>query len=527
MRRTPFPKTTLAVFVLSFLYAVLFCDKGMVMNEEGWILTEAEAILHGKVLYRDIFSFVSPGVWYLTSAAFAIFGVDLNVTRVLMALLFGATTGLVFLIALSVTNLRCALMATALMYIQKVLAFPLGNYIFYTEFAIFFSLLAAYLLLLYTNGASISLLVLSGFSLGLSIAFKQNIGLAVLSGLAAFGFIFHRSRREFIAMGAPVGAVLIVILVYFGAVAAIPDLLYGMFYVPFFGFYQSHKLSYFQLFSLSTLTPIEMFQYFPALFWEEFVYSHQPKIAEYLRPVARSIGVLIYLLPGFLTLIVLARAIRRRGWHRSELLLLILALGIFSVAFPRPDFAHVMQGMIGFVPLLTYVFHSSRSRRASQAASLGVILCLGSFSLLLVLNMPYVRLFEHGKARLYLSPGQYATVTTTLDWMERNIPEYAAVTVIPGDAMYYFLADKPVPHRYTLTLAQHIGEDRGERFAKILESENVGYVVYQLSQIPGQPRFEDYGSQLLLYLEQNYETVLSVSEKFGEHLRIMKRRSEG
>ena len=131
------------VLSVSIFYSLIFYQKGIVMIEEGQILSEAERICKGEVLYRDIDGFVSPGVWYTVAFIFKLFGQSLNLTRWVMVVLFSLTAGLLYAISSHFISSWKALVPVFLLLMHKALAFPIGNFINYNEFAIFFGFLSS------------------------------------------------------------------------------------------------------------------------------------------------------------------------------------------------------------------------------------------------------------------------------------------------------------------------------------------------------------------------------------------------
>ena len=166
------------LLVANLLLGAELHDKGLVMTEEGMVLTEAHALLQGAVLYRDIDCFVTPGIWYLTAGVFELTGPSLDATRWVMVVLSLLTTGLVFVIATSLSTWRWASFAGGLVLVQRILAFPAGTFIWYTEFAIFFALLLAWCLLRYGRDGGARWLVLAGLCIGLCFLFKQLLDMA-------------------------------------------------------------------------------------------------------------------------------------------------------------------------------------------------------------------------------------------------------------------------------------------------------------------------------------------------------------
>jgi hypothetical protein len=71
----------LAVIFLSGGYFTVFYRLPISSSDEGFILTPAERILRGQVPYRDFFSELAPGSFYLHAALFRLFGTDLAFVR--------------------------------------------------------------------------------------------------------------------------------------------------------------------------------------------------------------------------------------------------------------------------------------------------------------------------------------------------------------------------------------------------------------------------------------------------------------
>src|ERR1041385_7062738 len=64
----------ISIFGLSSLYLCLFRRATWIDLDEGIILQGAQRILDGQVLYRDFFSFFTPGSYYLLALVFRVFG---------------------------------------------------------------------------------------------------------------------------------------------------------------------------------------------------------------------------------------------------------------------------------------------------------------------------------------------------------------------------------------------------------------------------------------------------------------------
>jgi len=528
MKRSRAVSLSVAVLAIALAYAMFFHDKGVVMNEEGQILAEAEAVFSGKLLYRDVDCFVAPGIWYVTAAIFELFGTSVNATRVAMAVLFAATTALVFRIGLQVATPAWALFAAGLMLLHKVLVFPAGNFIFYTEFAVFAALLALHALLAFERGGRLAALAGAGAALGLCALFKQNLGVVLGAGFGTWLLAFHRSRREILVFGAPAAASVLLVVAYFAAQGALPDLWHGLVVEPLSGFGEHASFPPLPLHRLGRMTPLELIIYLPGLFSETFIGRDAPVIAGPLVSAAKTISVLVHALPLLLGGALGLRALRRGRLLPSEGLLLAAGVAGSSLAYPRPDFLHVCQGLVAWIPSVAYLLATSPRARALRIPAFVLTACVAAFCALLLVQLPYTSPLIHPRARLLLTPWQHASVSEVLDWMEANAPRDEPIAVVPYGAMYYFLLARPVPYRFSVTLPPQIGRDRGRAAAAGLESASVGTVIWMRHAYPGLADFEVYGAELAAYLTRNFEIVFTQRSRLGlgDYIWILRRRGE-
>ena len=74
----------------------------------------AQRILRGDVLYRDFFSFYTPGSYYLLALIFKLFGSSIVVARTALALTGGVLSSLIYLLARRVCSRPISLFAASL-----------------------------------------------------------------------------------------------------------------------------------------------------------------------------------------------------------------------------------------------------------------------------------------------------------------------------------------------------------------------------------------------------------------------------
>jgi len=517
-------RLSLAVFAIALAYAMFFHDKGVVMNEEGQILAEAEAVHAGRLLYRDVDCFVSPGVWYVTAGIFELFGTSVNATRVAMAVLFAATTLVVFRIGLALATPGPALFGAGLMLLHKLLVWPGGNFIFYTEFAVFGALLTLWALVVFERSGRLATLAAAGLALGACALFKQNLGLVLGAVCGLWLLVFRRSARTLACFAAPAAASVLLMVAAFAAQGALADLWHGLVVEPLTGFGEHASFAPLPVHRLASLSALERIVYLPGLFGEIVFGGAAPRTRGPFVLVAKAVALLVYALPLWLGGALLLRALRRGRLLASEGLLLAAGVAGSSLAHPRPDFLHVCQGLVLWIPAIVGLLATApRARRLpAYAVTAGVAAFCGA----LLLQLPYTSRLETPRARLALPPAQQAGIEQVLDWMQANVPAGEPVAVFPHGAMYYFLLERPVPGRFAVTLPPQIAGDRGRAAAQGFEAAGTGTLIWLRHGYPGLSDFEIYGAELAAWARRHFEIawVQPAPHGLGDQLWILRRR---
>jgi 4-amino-4-deoxy-L-arabinose transferase-like glycosyltransferase len=107
-------RTAALVFLVSVVYLCIFLRYTTIEPDEGIILQGAQRILRGEVLYRDFFSFLTPGSFYLNALLFKVSGNSFLVARTALAIFGGLFSIIEYLLARRVCSRRIALLAIAL-----------------------------------------------------------------------------------------------------------------------------------------------------------------------------------------------------------------------------------------------------------------------------------------------------------------------------------------------------------------------------------------------------------------------------
>ncbi|HET9062118.1 MAG TPA: hypothetical protein VFO62_02410, partial [Candidatus Binatia bacterium] len=157
-----------AVVVL-FVLGFTLCRRAIVLSDEGYLLKQAEDLLHGSVMYRDLDAFVTPGLWFLLAGLFAVIEPSVLATRGLALVCYLATAVLIWRIVRRAADERHALGAIGAYAVLTVWAFPAWTLAFYSPYSVLFALVALERLLAWQARTRAVDSLLMGLAVGLSI----------------------------------------------------------------------------------------------------------------------------------------------------------------------------------------------------------------------------------------------------------------------------------------------------------------------------------------------------------------------
>ena len=72
----------LGITACLLIFVVPLAMRSITLADEGYLLLQALDLANGKVLYRDMDAFVTPGVWFLLAGVFKFAGPSVWVSRV-------------------------------------------------------------------------------------------------------------------------------------------------------------------------------------------------------------------------------------------------------------------------------------------------------------------------------------------------------------------------------------------------------------------------------------------------------------
>jgi len=225
----------LAIFLLSFLYLCILRRYSWIDPDEGIILQGAQRILDGQVLYRDFFSFFTPGSYYLFALVFRVFGDSYLVAHTALAFLGAAFSPITYLLARRVCSRQASLLVTGLM---TATALPWRFVVIHNWDSTLWACLALYCAVRLLESPSVKWAFAAASFVSLTALFEQSKGAGLLLGLG-MGFLivtlggqqsnlFTRGRLIAIAVG--LAWPFFVTVVYFASRHALTTMLASWFW---------------------------------------------------------------------------------------------------------------------------------------------------------------------------------------------------------------------------------------------------------------------------------------------------------
>ncbi len=219
---------TTAVCVLSFAYLCLFRRYTTIEPDEGIVLQGAQRILRGQVLYRDFFSFLTPGSFYLEALLTRTFGSSFMVPRTALAAMGAGFSAIGYLVARRVCSRWSALLAIVLLTLTTL---PYRFLTLHNWDSTLFCCLGLYCAIRAYESGHVGWFLALGSLVSLTVLFEQSKGVGLLLGLILglailwWDGLFKPGRRHFMYLTAGLLWPFLLTFTYFASQHAIGSML--------------------------------------------------------------------------------------------------------------------------------------------------------------------------------------------------------------------------------------------------------------------------------------------------------------
>src|SRR6478609_11414363 len=182
-----------AIFVLTFAYLWIFRHFTSMEPDEGIVLEGAQRILRGEVLYRDFFSYFTPGSYYFLALLFKIFGSSFLVARTALVFFGGVYSTVAYLLARRVCSRASAIVVATLVTLTTL---PYRFEVLHNWDSTLWACLAVYCAVRWLESPHWKWAFATGSLVSLTCLFEQSKGAGLLLGLGAgLGAIAFLDRK--------------------------------------------------------------------------------------------------------------------------------------------------------------------------------------------------------------------------------------------------------------------------------------------------------------------------------------------
>ncbi len=518
----PALRTSIALFVATSVFQLLFLERGASLYDEGSIIAIGDSLSHGGVLYRDLKTFVAPFTYELMGVLYRVFGAHILVGRLILVFAFSTIVVLVHRTFLKLVSPGTAIAGALAIWPIKPLGFPLWSILNYSQVALLFKVAAMWAGVNWLFHRSRRWLVATGLLVGLTLVSKQDFGAQVALGITV-AVVFDwwiRSPRTFARLIATLGtlgvcglAPVLIALAYYSSLGIGTEFLtrtvlhltavgaeYGL---PFPGF-QPWAERGDDLFMI-------VFAYFPAVFielaWSGKMNVYDPS---QLMPLEAAIKTAYYL-PMLAMAWLLANAVLSRrlpAWERSSLVLVPSVGAIALAIIYRPDWIHLMNLYATVVLPVTVGFGRWSDAGGLLRRLVGWVVLLAwlgfgaiaTYSICTVYTAP----IHSARGRILDVPRKSADIQLVLDYLDAQ-PDDARIAFLPHNPLFYFLSGRPILTPNDLVMPTLVSGDVDDR-ELAAAVENVDAVVYNPKIFPTAPAaLYEYAPKTTIVLSAQFD----------------------
>jgi 4-amino-4-deoxy-L-arabinose transferase-like glycosyltransferase len=467
------------IFLLSVLYFRLFYSYTLLNGDEGIVLQGAERILQGQVLYRDFFSFLTPGSYYWLALFFKLFGSSMLVARAVLVVEGALLSVLTYLLARRVCSRWSALLAA---YFVTVACVPFRFLVLHNWESTLWAYVSLYCAVWFLQKPHWVWAFAIGFFTALTCLFEQSKGAGLVLGLTAGLLVVLRkergsklwSRQSIAALAAGLSGPFVVALVYFGLEHSLVQLFADCLW-PLHEYSAINKAP----FGFLVIDPLKRDSIYSGD-WISCLLTMLVTGPWYLVPLLAfaAVSALIYW--------------SAKAWPRDNPLekqtyyvlssATMVGLLLATLATGRPDFTHLLYLAPLFFLALAWIMDgrdipSSLLHAVKPLLALALFLSFSTFGLSLL----WAPLNAHSPL-----PTRRGTLKTdgsdhVLAYVQDHVPPGQKMLVYPYLPLYYYLTDTYSPSRYEYLMPAMHTPQQFQEMADELAADRTRVVLFEPS----------------------------------------------
>lgn len=468
----------LLLFAFSVLFLWPFRDFTILFADEGIILQGAQRILRGQVLYRDFFTFYTPGSYYWTALRFKIFGSSLFVGRAILLVYGGIFSVAIYMLARRVCSRGIAALTA---YLVLVIGLPYRFLVLHNWDSTVLAVLALYAAVRWAESSHRAWALATGTLVSLTCFFEQSKGVGLVVGLG-MGFLLIAwyarhpslfSRANLVALLAGLTWPAVLTLVYFASQHSLYPMIEDWLW-PLRNYSLANRIPY---------------AYIPLSFegWETLYGSGSVLRRLFFISLTSPFFVVPFLpAPALALLIHVTYRMRRETFSSAtnSYYILVCACGIGlvmgTVATGRPDVDHLLYVSPPLLLVVGWVLEGRlvRSSLLARAQPLFVVFFLITFTAFGMIFLVSGPLNARQKIETRRGPIKLPCCDAVIPYLQSRIPPGQKIFVYPYQPLYYFFTDTYSPTGFDyLQLGMHTPEQMAQTIAD-LETQGTATVVY-------------------------------------------------
>ena len=466
--------TPLLIFVISFVYLWLFRRYTTIEPDEGILLQGAEKILRGELLYRDFFSFFTPGSYYLLALLFKMFGISFLAARSLLSFFGALYSVFTYVVARRVCSRGSSIFAAA---VVAATTLPYRFLVLHNWDSTLWACITLYCALRLMETQRYLWAFAAGSFASLTLLFEQSKGAGLIlglgAGLAALNRLWRSAKLPWKAGLIGLAWPLALTLVYFAMHQNLREMIVDWTW-PLAHYSAANKVPYgYQGWSDAT---------------RHALFGSGSWLARIFYALTFSASIWIPMLP-LLAIIFLvywiARARHEELPGKAAYYILVCATIcglLFSVVAVRADIIHFMYLQPLFIVVLAWMVDGRDiPGRWFQQLRPGLIafvaITLAMFSAPLLMRVASARFAIATRRGMVTSPAG----DSVIEYVQAKLPSDAPLFVYPYLPLYNFLTATRNPTRYEYFQPGMNTPEQAQEILTDLRSKRVPYVLFESS----------------------------------------------
>jgi len=498
-----------AIFTLTLAYLWIFRHYTSMEPDEGIVLQGAQRILRGEVLYRDFFSYFTPGSYYFLALLFKLFGSSFLVARTALVFFGGVYSTIAFLLARRVCSRASAILLAAVVTLTTL---PYRFEVLHNWDSTLCACLAVYCSVRWLESPRWTWAFATGSLASLTCLFEQSKGAGLVLGLGvgltAIAFLDRQrsclNRATSAGITAGMAWPLLLTIIYFGSQHSLSLMLADWFW-PLHHYSLANHVPYgYQNWSDAT---------------RHLLFGSGPLLQRAITILALSPCFLVPVLPLAAFVLLFYRLVqmrRKRGPPAvaAHYVLVCSALSglLLSVVAGRADIIHLVYLMPLFALVLGWMMDGRDipGQLFKKIRPVFITCVLGAF---MMFAAPMLFRVLNARERIQTRRGivQVPARDTVIEYIQSHISAGDNILVYPYLPLYYYLTDTASPTRYEyFQPGMHTPQQAQEMLAELTASR-VPVVLFDSSfwekiptSWPGTPLSAIVRDPLADYIQREY-----------------------